>query len=106
MIADHPAPWLRLRAQRGAAPAALQSFDQNEVQETLRNTLFCKPTLACALNSCCVVCATAGMVANRHTLPFGVALGRALRCYHSCVHPLPNLVLHNPIFIMDLDGDK
>ena len=27
MLADHPAPWLRLRAQRAAAPPQLRSFD-------------------------------------------------------------------------------
>ena len=76
VLGDHPAPWLRLRAQRAAAPPALQLFDQKRVQETLGNTPRCKPTLTCALNSCRVVFATAGMVANQHRLFLGAAPGR------------------------------
>ena len=75
VIASHPAPWLQLRAQRAAAPPALQSFDQTKV-ETLRNTPSFKPTMASALSSCRVVFATPGMVANHHKLLLGAAPGR------------------------------
>ena len=76
VIGDHPAPWLRLRAKRATAPPGLQSHDQKKVQETLGDTPCCRPTLACALNSCHVVFATAWMVANRHKLLLGAAPGR------------------------------
>ena len=36
----------------------------------------CKATLTCALNSCHVLFATAGMVANRHKLLLGAAPGK------------------------------
>ena len=84
VIGDHPAPWLRLRAQRAAAPPGLRSYDQEKVQETLGDTLGCRPTLACALNSCRVVFATAGMVANRHRLLLGAA---------------PPVVIHRPAIL-------
>ena len=45
------------------------------MQETLGNTVGCKATLTCALNSCRVPFATAGMVANRHKLLLGAAAG-------------------------------
>ena len=66
VLGNHPTPWLRLRAQRATAPPRLASFDWLKVQETLGNTPGCKATLTCALSSCRVVFATAGMVANRH----------------------------------------
>ena len=47
------------------------SFNQLKVQETLGNTPGCKATLKCALNSCRVLFATAGMVANRHKMLLG-----------------------------------
>ena len=76
VLGDHPAPWLRLRAQRATAPPGLASFDQLKVQETLGNTRGCKATVTSALNSCHVMFATAGMVANRHKLLLGVAPGK------------------------------
>ena len=71
VLGDHPAPWLRLRAQRATAPPELASFDQLKVQETLENTPGCEATLKCALHSCRVLFATAGMVANRHKMLLG-----------------------------------
>ena len=71
VLGDHPAPWLRLRAQRATAPPGLASFDQLKVQETLGNTPGCKAALKCALNSGRVLFATAGMVANRHKMLLG-----------------------------------
>ena len=50
VLGDHPAPWLRLRAQRATAPTGLAPFDQEEVQKTLGKTPSFKPTLKCALN--------------------------------------------------------
>ena len=71
VLGNHPAPWLRLRAQRAIAPPGLASFDQLKVQETLGNTPGCKATLKCALNSCRVLFATARMVANGHKMLLG-----------------------------------
>ena len=71
VLGEHPAPWLRLRAQRATAPTGLAPFDQEAVQKTLGKTPDCKPTLKCALNSCRVLLATAGMVANRHKMLLG-----------------------------------
>ena len=71
VLGDQPAPWLRLRAQRATAPTGLAPFDQEAVQKTLGRTPGCKPTLKCALNSCRVLFATAGMVANRHKMLLG-----------------------------------
>ena len=71
VLGEHPAPWLRLRAQRATAPTGLAPFDQEEVQKTLGKTPGCKPTLKCALNSCRVLFATARMVANRHKMLLG-----------------------------------
>ena len=71
VLGDHPAPWLRLRAQRATAPPGLAPFDELKVQETLGRTSGCKATLKCALNSCRVLFATAGMVANRHKMLLG-----------------------------------
>ena len=68
VLGDHLAPWLRLRAQRATAPPGLAPFDQEEVQKTLGRTPGCKATLKCALNSCRVLFATAGTVANRHKM--------------------------------------
>ena len=76
VLADHPGPWLRLRAQRVAAPPWLRSFDQDKVQQTLGRNPGCKRSIGCALNRCRVVFATAGMVANRHRLLLGAAPGR------------------------------
>ena len=76
VLGDHPAPWLRLRAQRATAPPGLASFDPLKVQATLGNTPGCKATLKCDLNSCRVLFATAGMVANRHKLLLGAAAGK------------------------------
>ena len=76
VLSDHAAPWLRLCAQRATAPPRLASFHRLKVQETLGNTPGCKATLTCALNSCRVLLATAGMVANRHKLLLGAALGK------------------------------
>ena len=71
VLGDHPAPWLRLRAQRATAPPGLAPFDQEAVQKTLGRTPGCKATLKRALNSCRVLYATAGMVANRHKMLLG-----------------------------------
>ena len=71
VVGNHRAPWLALRAQRATAPPELASFDQLMVQETSGNTAGCKATLKCGLNSCCVLFATAGLVANRHKIPPG-----------------------------------
>ena len=76
VIADHPAPWSQLRAPPATAPRALQSCDQKKVQETPRKTPGCRPTLASAVKSCCVVFTTAGIVANRHRLLPGGASRR------------------------------
>ena len=76
VLGDHPAPWSRLRAQRATTPPRLASFDQHKVQETLGNPPGCKATLKCALNSCRVLFATAGMVANRHKLLLGKGKGQ------------------------------
>ena len=67
VLGEHPAPWLRVRAQRATTPTGLAPFDQEAVQKTPG----CKPTLKCALNSCRVLFATAGMVANRHKMLLG-----------------------------------
>ena len=71
VLGDHPAPWLRLRAQRATAPPGWAPFDREAVQKTLSCTPGCKATLKCALNSCRVLFATAGMVANRHKMLLG-----------------------------------
>ena len=71
VLGDHPAPWLRLRAQQATAPPGLASFDQLKVQDTLGNTPGCKATLKCALNSCRVLFATAWMIANRRKMLLG-----------------------------------
>ena len=71
VLGDHPAPWLCLRALRATAPPGLASFDELKVQEALGNTPGCKATLKCALNSCRVLFATTGMVANRHKMLLG-----------------------------------
>ena len=72
VLGDHPAPWLRLHAQRATTPLALASFDQLKVQETWGNTPGCKATLTCAFNSCRVLFATVRMVGKR---PQAVAWG-------------------------------
>ena len=61
-------PWMRLRAARGRTPPDLQPYNQPAVQETLANHPECNGTFACALNSCRVLFATAGMVATRRKL--------------------------------------
>ena len=71
VLGEHPSPWLRLRAQRATAPPCLAPFDQEKVQQTLGRTPGCKATLKCAPNSCRVLFATAGMVANRHKMLLG-----------------------------------
>ena len=71
VLGDHLAPWLRLRAQRATAPPGLASCDRLKVQETLGNTPGSKATLKCALNSCRVLFAAAGIVANRHKMLLG-----------------------------------
>ena len=71
VLREHSAPWLRLRAQRATAPPGLAPFDHEKVQQTLGRTPGCKATLKCALNSCRVLFATAGMVANRHKMLLG-----------------------------------
>ena len=71
VLGDYPAPWLRLRAQRATAPPGLAPFDQEAVQKTLGRTPGCKATPKCALHSCRVLFATAGMVANRHKMLLG-----------------------------------
>ena len=76
VLGDHPAPSLRLRAQQATAPPGLASFDQLKVQDILGNPPGCKATLKCALNSCRVLFALAGMVANRHKLLLGAAAGK------------------------------
>ena len=73
VIGDHLAPWLRPYAQRATATARLRSHDHKKVQETLGDTSGCRPTLACAVNSCCEVFATSGIVVNRHMLPLVAA---------------------------------
>ena len=159
----------------GCCPTCAQSFGQKKVQATPGNTLGCKPTLTCALNSRRVVFSTAGMVANqhmpllgaaparpqtrfafsfvdeasKHNIPVGLNLaatqwlcttstlqfmacqypgttvpdehatgynhacllhrgggGGGFGYCHSSLHPLPDPVLHNPIRIVDLDGEK
>ena len=68
VLKDHPVPWMRLRAARGRTPAGLQPCNQTTVQETLAKHPDCNGTLQCALNSCRVLFATAGMVATRRKL--------------------------------------
>ena len=70
---DHLAPWLQLRAQLAAFPLALASFDQRKVQVTLGSTPTGNPTFTCAANSCPMVFAAAGMVANQRRLLLGAA---------------------------------
>ena len=65
VLKDHPVPWMRLRAARGRTPPGLEPYNQTTVQETLANHRDCTGTLQCALNSCRVLFATAGMVATR-----------------------------------------
>ena len=54
VLADHPAPWLRLYAERTAALPLLKSFDQNKVEKTLGRTPGCKPTMVCAAAAWCL----------------------------------------------------
>ena len=68
VLKDHPVPSMRLRAARGRTPPDLQPYNQAAVQETLANQPDCNGTFACALNSCRVLFATAGMVATRRKL--------------------------------------
>ena len=68
VLKDHPVPWMWLRAARGRYPPGLQPYNQTTVQETLANHLDCNGTLQCALNSCRVLFATAGMVPTRRKL--------------------------------------
>ena len=75
-LATIQSPWLRLHGQQATAPPGLASFDQLKVRETLGNTPGYKAALTCALNSCCVVFATAGMVANEHMLLLWAASGK------------------------------
>ena len=76
VLVGHPSPRLRLRAQRAAHPPGLRSFHEDKMQHTLGRTPACKRTIRCALNSCRVVFATAGMVANRQRVLLGVAPGK------------------------------
>ena len=68
VLKDHPVPWMRFRAARGRTPPGLEPYNQTTVQETLANHPDCNGTLQCALNSCRVLFATAGMVATRRKL--------------------------------------
>ena len=68
VLKDNPMPWMRLRAARGWTPPGLQPYNQTTVQQTLANHPDCNGTLQCALNSCRVLFATAGMVATRRKL--------------------------------------
>ena len=68
VLNDHPVPWMRLRAASCRTPPNLQPYNQTAVQETLANHPDCNGTLQCALNSCRVLFATAGMVATRRKL--------------------------------------
>ena len=68
VVKDHPVPWMRLQAARGRTPPDLQPYNQPAVQETLANHPECNGTFACALLSCRVLFATAGMVATRRNL--------------------------------------
>ena len=71
VLKDHPVPWMRLRAARGRTPPGLEPYNQATVQETLAGHPDCNGTLQCALNSCRVLFATAGMVAT-HEVAGGV----------------------------------
>ena len=71
VLKDHPVPWMRLRVASGRTTPDLQAFNQPAVQETLANHPECNGTFACALNSCQVLFATAGMVATRWKLLLG-----------------------------------
>ena len=80
-LGDHPAPWLRLRAQRAAGPPQHRSFHQDKLQDTLGRTRGCKCTIGLALNRCRVLFPAAGTVANHHRLLLGAAQGKAqTRC--------------------------
>ena len=68
VLKDHPVPWMRLRAARGRTPRGLEPYNQTTVQETLANHPDCNGTLQCALDSCRLLFATAGMVATRRKL--------------------------------------
>ena len=68
VLKDHPVPWMRFRAARGRTPPGLEPYNQTRVHETLANHPDCNGTLQCALNSCRVLFATAGMVATRRKL--------------------------------------
>ena len=68
VLKDHPVPWMRLRAARGRTPPGLEPYNPTTVQETLANHPDCNGILQCALNSCQVLFATAGVVATRRKL--------------------------------------
>ena len=68
VLKGHPVPWMRFRAARGRTPPGLEPYNQTTVQETLADHPDCNGTLQCALNSCRVLFATAGMVATRRKL--------------------------------------
>ena len=68
VLKGHPVPWMRFRAARGRTPPGLEPYNQATVQETLADHPDCNGTLQCALNSCRVLFATAGMVATRRKL--------------------------------------
>ena len=76
VLQDHPAPWMRLRAQRGQTPPGLEHCNQPAVQKTLDQYVGCDASFACALNSVRVVFATAGMVAGQRRLLLGAPLGK------------------------------
>ena len=65
VLKDHAVPLMLLRAARGRTPPGLEPYNQATVQETLADHPDCNGTLQCALNSCRVLFATAGMVATR-----------------------------------------
>ena len=75
-VLANQAPWLRLCAQRATAPLGPRSFDEDKVQQTMGRTRGCKHTIGCALSSCGVVFAIAGMIANLHKLLLGAASGK------------------------------
>ena len=68
VLKDHHAPSMRLRAASGQTPPDLQAYNQAAVQQTLASHPWCNGKFACALNSCRVLFATAGMVATRQRL--------------------------------------
>ena len=78
VLKDLPAPWMRLPASRGQTSLDWRAYNQRAVLETLASHPECNGKFACALKSCRVVFAAAGMVATRRRLLLGGPLTHKL----------------------------